>query len=230
MIRIHDRDIRGKTQMGWLDSRHTFSFGHFHDPSRMGFRSLRVINDDRVIPGAGFDTHAHKDMEIITYVLGGALAHKDSLGTGSVIRAGEVQKMSAGSGIRHSEFNASEENSVHFLQIWIMPEERGISPSYEQKPVDISSGKFVLIGDRYGTDGAIKIHQDVRMFVARLSDLEQASYDFEKGRAGFLHLAKGQIILNGERLKEGDGAEISDTASIHIKAEAESEVILFDLA
>lgn len=229
MIRIHDRDIRGKTKTGWLDSNHTFSFGHFYDPSRMGFKSLRVINDDRVIPGAGFDTHAHKDMEIITYVLDGTLAHKDSLGTGSTIRPGEVQRMSAGNGIQHSEFNASNDNSVHFLQIWILPEERGIEPSYEQKIVKAQRGGFTLIGDRHGTDGGITIHQDVRMLVAHLAEGDEASYSFETGRSGFLHVARGQIFLNDEKLKEGDGAEIVDVASITLRADADSEILLFDL-
>jgi len=230
MIRIHDRNIRGKTKTGWLDSKHTFSFGHFMDPKRMGFRSLRVINDDMVIPGAGFDTHPHSDMEIITYILKGELAHKDSLGTGSTIRPGEVQRMSAGTGIEHSEFNPSNDNGVHLLQIWIRPEKRGLEPSYEQKAIKAETGKFALIGDRYGTDGAITIHQDVRMLVAHLADTQETVYAFEKGRGGFLHVAKGWITLNGEELKEGDGAEISDVDEIRVAAKADSEVLLFDLA
>ena len=230
MIRIHDRDLRGTTKTGWLDSRHTFSFGHFRDPTRMGFRALRVINDDLVIPGAGFDTHGHQNMEIITYILKGELAHKDSLGTGSTIRPGEVQRMTAGSGIEHSEFNPSNDNGVHLLQIWIIPEKRGMEPSYEQKSVVPESGKFTLIGDRYGTDGAVTIHQDVRMLVADLKDGDETSYRFEKGRGGFLHVAKGWITLNGEPLKEGDGAEMTDVDTITLKANADSEVLLFDLA
>ncbi len=230
MILIHDRDIRGTTKTGWLDSKHTFSFGHFRDPTRMGFRALRVINDDLVIPGAGFSTHGHSDMEIITYILKGELAHKDSLGTGSTIRPGEVQRMTAGSGIEHSEFNPSNDNGVHLLQIWILPEERGLAPSYEQKSITPKSGGFALVGDRHGTDGAVTIHQDVRMLVAQLKDGEETSYDFQKNRAGFLHVARGAITLNGELLKEGDGAEISDVAAITIAAKADSEVLLFDLA
>lgn len=230
MIRIHDRDIRGTTKMGWLDSKHTFSFGHFRDPSRMGFRSLRVINDDIVIPGAGFDTHGHADMEIITYILKGELAHKDSLGTGSTIRPGEVQRMSAGTGIEHSEFNPSKENGVHLLQIWIIPERRGLEPSYEQKSFEAKPGGFTLIGDRHGTDGAITIHQDVKMLVAHMKDEDETSYSFKAGRGGFIHVAKGWINLNGEDLKEGDGAEISDISVITVKAKADSEVLLFDLA
>ncbi len=231
MIRIHDRDIRGATRMGWLDSKHTFSFGHFMDPARMGFRSLRVINDDIVIPGAGFDTHPHKDMEIITYILKGELSHKDSLGTGSTIRPGEIQRMSAGTGIEHSEYNPSNDNGVHLLQIWIRPEERGLEPSYEQKTIEPKKGQFVLIGDRHGTDGAITIHQDVKLYVAHLDDGNEVSHKFTKGRGGFIHVARGRVMLNGEILKEGDGAEISDVDKIVLKSLAdESEVLLFDLA
>lgn len=231
MIRIHDRDIRGHNNTGWLDSKHTFSFGNFYDPNRMGFRSLRVINDDRVIPGAGFDMHPHRDMEIITVVLDGALEHKDSLGTGSVIRPGEIQRMTAGKGIFHSEFNLSTEEGVHLLQIWILPEARGLEPSYEQKSFDAAKGNgdFVLVGDRYGTDGAVTIHQDVKLLLSHLPEGKATSYSFAEGRSGFLHLAKGRITLNGELLKEGDGAEISDTAKIDLVADADSEILLFDL-
>lgn len=231
MIRIHDRDLRGTTKMGWLDSKHTFSFGHFRDPNRMGFRSLRVINDDVVIPGAGFDTHPHSDMEIITYILDGELAHKDSLGTGSTIRRGEIQRMTAGTGIFHSEFNPSAENGVHLLQIWVRPEQRGLEPSYEQKEIPRSEGAFRLIGDRYGTDGGVTIHQDVKLLVAHLNDGQETSYGFEKGRFGFLHVARGWITLNGEELKEGDGAEISDSGEIRVASKADgTELLLFDLA
>lgn len=230
MIRIHDRDIRGATRTGWLDSKHTFSFGNLRDPSRMGFRSLRVINDDRVIPGAGFDMHPHSDMEIITYILQGELAHKDSLGTGSTIRPGEIQRMSAGTGIFHSEFNPSNDNGVHLLQIWLRPEARGLSPSYEQKTIAPVEGKFTVIGKRGGGDGAVAIHQDATLLVAYLKDGQETSYDFIKGRGGFLHVAKGRIMLNGETLKEGDGAEITDVDTITVSATADSEVLLFDLA
>lgn len=230
MIRIHDRDIRGTTKTGWLDSKHTFSFGNFMDPTRMGFRSLRVINDDVVIPGAGFDTHPHSDMEIITYILKGELAHKDSLGTGSTIKPGEIQRMSAGTGILHSEFNPSNDNGVHLLQIWIRPEKRGLEPSYEQKTITPKEGEFVIIGDRKGSNGAITIHQDVTLLMAQLNDGQETSYDFSKGRSGFIQVVKGRVELNGETLKEGDGAEISDTDTINVKAVADSEVLLFDLA
>lgn len=230
MIRIHDRDIRGTTKMGWLDSKHTFSFGHFMDPKRMGFRSLRVINEDWVIPGAGFDTHPHSDMEIITYILKGELAHKDSLGTGSTIRPGEIQRMSAGTGIEHSEFNPSNDNGVHLLQIWLRPEKRGLAPSYEQKTIRPQEGVFTVIGDRNGGDDAVTIHQDATLLVAHLKDGQETSYTFEKGRGGFIQVARGRITLNGETLKEGDGAEITDTDKITVSATADSEVLLFDLA
>jgi len=231
MILIHDRNHRGATQMGWLDSKHTFSFGHFMDPNRMGFRALRVLNDDRVIPGAGFDTHAHRDMEIITYVLDGALAHKDSLGTGSVIRAGDIQKMSAGSGITHSEYNASDEHPVHFLQIWIMPDEKGIPPKYEQITPhwDTRQDGFRVVGDRFGTDGGITIHQEVVMLMAALAEGGMATHHFKAGRAGFLHVVRGNITLNGEVLKEGDGAQITDIETITMNAQTQSDVLLFDL-
>ncbi len=232
MIKIHDRDLRGAGKTGWLNSHHTFSFGSFHDPARMGFKSLRVINDDYVIGGAGFPMHGHKDMEIITYVLDGVLEHKDSIGTQGIIKPGDIQRMSAGSGIEHSEFNHSKDDELHLLQIWILPETKNIEPGYEQKHVaaDIEHGTFKLVGDRHGTDGAIIIHQDVKMLVALLHEGQETSYDFDKGRGGFLQIARGKITLNGEVLKEGDGAEITDTSSITIKAEADSELILFDMA
>jgi hypothetical protein len=232
MIKIHDRDLRGKAKTGWLDSQHTFSFGGFHDPNRMGFRSLRVLNDDRVIAGAGFPPHGHENMEIISYVLEGALEHKDSTGTGEIIRPGDIQRMSAGSGIEHSEFNHSKEDNVHFLQIWIFPEEKNIEPGYEQKSIDQEKlkGGFKLVGDRHGTDGAITIHQDVKMLVALLEEGDETTHNFEKGRGGFLQVARGQIALNGEVLKEGDGVEISDVDQINVVAQAPSELLLFDMA
>lgn len=230
MIRIHDRDIRGTTKTGWLESKHTFSFGDFRDPNRMGFRSLRVINEDWVIPGAGFDTHPHSDMEIITYILKGELAHKDSLGTGSTIRPGEIQRMSAGTGIFHSEFNPSNDNGVHLLQIWLRPAQRGLEPSYEQKTIAPKPGEFTLIGGPQGGADAVTIHQDAKLLVAHLKDGEETAYAFEKERNGFLHVARGRITLNGETLKEGDGAEISATDKITVAATADSEVLLFDLA
>lgn len=230
MIRIHDRDIRGTTKTGWLDSKHTFSFADFRDPTRMGFRSLRVINEDWVIPGAGFDTHPHSDMEIITYILKGELAHKDSLGTGSTIRPGEIQRMSAGTGIFHSEFNPSNDNGVHLLQIWLRPEKRGLAPSYEQKTIAPKEGEFTVIGSPTGGADAVVIHQDVKLLVAHMKDGQETSYTFEKERSGFIQVARGRVTLNGEVLKEGDGAEISDVDTITVAASADSEVLLFDLA
>lgn len=230
MIHIHDRDLRGHTQMGWLDSRHTFSFGSFSDPARMGFRSLRVINDDRVIPGAGFGTHGHRDMEIITYVISGSLAHRDSLGTGSLIKPGEIQKMSAGSGIEHSEFNGSNHEPVHFLQIWIVPDKRGIAPAYEQKIIPADRNRWTVIGDSVGSDHTIKIQQDVKIMSAYLEENQEITYGFNPNRYGFLQVIKGQITLNGEILKQGDGAQISDEVQINIVANAPSDLLLFDLA
>lgn len=231
MIKIHDRDARGRTKTGWLDSHHTFSFGHFHDPSRVRFRSLRVINDDVVIPGAGFDMHPHDNMEIITYVMKGALAHKDTLGTGSTIRPMEIQRMSAGTGIAHSEFNASDSEKVHLLQVWIMPEARNLEPSYEQAAIDPDKvkGRFHLIGDRHGTDGAVTIHQDIKLYLAQLEDDQTVSHDFAPGRGGFVQVTRGRVTLNDEVLKEGDGAEISDVDRVMFAAQADSELMLFDL-
>ncbi len=230
-IRIHDRDLRGKTTMGWLDSKHTFSFGHFMDPTRMGFRALRVINDDVVAPGSGFGMHPHKDMEIITVILNGALAHKDSMGNGSVIRPGEIQKMSAGTGIAHSEYNHSTDAPVHLYQIWVIPDQRGITPSYEQIKVDPASFKdgFVLVGDRNASDHTISIHQDAQMYLAMPDEGTEFTYTIGEGRYAFLQVASGQITLDGEVLKEGDGAEISNIDTVHIKTLADSQLILFDM-
>jgi redox-sensitive bicupin YhaK (pirin superfamily) len=231
MMKIHDRDLRGRTKTGWLDSYHTFSFGDFRDPERMGFRSLRVINEDYVIPGAGFPTHPHSDMEIITVILKGELAHKDSTGTGATIRPGEIQKMSAGSGITHSEFNPSNDNPVHLLQIWIRPDTRGIKPGYEQITVDNSNAKngWTLVGDREGNDKVVSIHQDARLFVATVKAGEKISYGFGAGRYGFLQIMRGGISIHGEAIKQGDGVEISDEKNVEITAEADSEILLFDL-
>ena len=232
MITIRDRDSRGRTEIGWLDSQHSFSFGDYRDPAQMGFRALRVINEDRVIPGAGFGTHGHRDMEIVSYVLSGALEHKDSLGTGSIIRPGEVQRMSAGTGITHSEFNHSESEPVHFLQIWILPERGGLAPGYEQKQFapEERRGRFRLVGDRHGTDGAVTIHQDVRLYVADLAAGEQIAHDLPDGRHAWLQVARGVVTLNGEALREGDGAAISDEWSLRLATEVGAELLLFDLA
>ncbi|HYH19056.1 MAG TPA: pirin family protein [Azospirillum sp.] len=232
MITIRNRDERGAVNMGWLDSRHSFSFGHYHDPAHMGFRALRVINDDRVIPGAGFPTHGHADMEIVSYVLDGALEHKDSLGTGSVIRPGEVQRMSAGVGIRHSEYNASQEEPAHFLQIWILPERRGLTPGYEQKAFADAEkrGRLRLVGSRGGRDGSVTIHQDVDLYAALLDGDERATFDLRPGRHAWVQVARGQVRLNGTVLKEGDGAAVSDEATLTLDDGVGAEVLLFDLA
>jgi quercetin 2,3-dioxygenase len=231
MIRVRHGGQRGRTLLGWLDSRHTFSFGDYRDPAQMGFRTLRVINDDRVEPGAGFATHGHRDMEIVSYVLDGALEHKDSLGTGSVIRPGEVQRMTAGTGIRHSEFNPSEREPVHFLQLWILPERNGLPPGYEQKsfPEEERRGRFLLVGDRDGADGAVTIHQDARLYVSSLPAGAGASHDLAPGRAAWLQVARGEVELNGTRMREGDGAAIEDERSLRVRAERDAEILLFDL-
>jgi redox-sensitive bicupin YhaK (pirin superfamily) len=232
MIVIRDRDNRGRTQLGWLDSRHTFSFGDYRDLDHMGFRALRVINEDRVVPGGGFATHAHRDMEIVSYVLSGALEHKDSLGNGSVITPGELQRMSAGTGITHSEFNHSQGEPLHFLQIWILPERKGLQPGYEQRPLptEQSRGRFCLLGDRQGADGAVTLHQDVRLYRAVLEPAQRLTHEIPVGRHVWLQLVRGVLELEGDELRESDGAAISDERSIRLEAVAESEMLLFDLA
>ena len=232
MITIRPRDQRGTAKIGWLDSKHSFSFGHYHDPAQMGFRALRVINEDRVIPGAGFPTHGHRDMEIISYVLDGALAHKDSTGTEAVIRPGEVQRMTAGTGVRHSEFNASDKEPVHFLQIWVLPEEEGLAPGYEQRAFADAEkrGKLRLVASRDGRDGSVTVHQDVDLYATLLGADDKVSYDLKPGRHAWVQVARGQVRLNGELLKEGDGAAIVQVETIALEGATDAEVLLFDLA
>ena len=232
MITIRPRDQRGRAQAGWLDSHHSFSFGHYYDPAHMGFRALRVINEDRVIPGAGFPTHGHQDMEIISYVLDGALAHKDSTGTAAVIRPGEVQRMSAGTGIRHSEFNASQQDPVHFLQIWIVPERAGLAPGYEQRAFGDAEkrGRLRLVASRDGREGSVTVHQDVDLYAALLGAGERVGFELRPGRHAWLQVARGQLRLNGDLLKAGDGAAIADVAQLELTGETDAEVLLFDLA
>ena len=232
MMKLRPREDRGTARTGWLDSRHTFSFGHYLDPANMGFRALRVINEDRVIPGAGFPTHGHSDMEIISYVLEGALAHEDTTGTKSIIRPGEVQRMSAGTGIRHSEFNASKTEPVHFLQIWILPERDGLAPGYEQRsfPDAEKRGRWRLVASRDGREGSVTVHQDVDLYATLLGDGETLSFAPRPGRHAWLQVARGQAIVNGQSLKEGDGAAFSDVAAIEVASGADSEILLFDLA
>jgi quercetin 2,3-dioxygenase len=232
MITIRPANERGGGNHGWLKTKHTFSFADFWDPKWMGFRSLRVINEDRVAPNTGFPTHPHRDMEIITYVLAGKLEHKDSLGTGSVILPGDGQRMSAGSGIRHSEFNPSPNESVHFLQIWIHPEKAAIPPSYEQKsfPEAEKRGKLRTIASRDAKDGSVKINQDASLYVSLLKPGEEVSHEFAAGRFGWLQVARGAVELNGEKLTQGDGAAISDEKIVTIKGAEDAEILLFDLA
>lgn len=216
---------------GWLDTRHTFSFGEYYDPRHMGFRSLRVINDDRVAPGAGFPTHPHRNMEIISYVIEGAIEHRDSLGTGSVVRPGEFQRMTAGTGVRHSEFNPSKTDRLHFLQIWILPEKQGLEPGYEQRSFDGEErkGKLRLVASRGGEEGSLHVNQDVKLYSALLSNGEEVQHSFAPGRHGWLHVVQGGVELNGQRLSEGDGAAISDESEVRIRADESGEVLLFDL-
>jgi quercetin 2,3-dioxygenase len=229
---IHDRNLRGHSQIGWLDSWHTFSFSGFQDPNRMGFRSLRVINDDRVIPGAGFGTHAHRDMEILTYVLEGELAHKDSLGTGSVIRPGDIQIMSAGTGIEHSEFNNSESNPVHLLQIWMLPDRANITPRYDQKDFSLTEkqGKLRLVGSKDGRDGSVVINQDIDLYVSVLSAGDAIGFEVQPNRFAWVQVARGNATLNGESLREGDGMQIDGSELLKLTTESDAEVLLFDLS
>jgi quercetin 2,3-dioxygenase len=232
MITIRPAQERGAANFGWLDSRHTFSFGEYRDPNHMGFADLRVINEDKVEPSQGFPTHGHQDMEIITYVLEGALEHKDSLGTGSVIHPGDVQRMSAGTGIRHSEFNASKTEPVHFLQIWILPREKGIAPGYEQKNfgIDEKQGKLKLVGSPDGRDGSIIIHQNVHLYAAVLSAGESVNYNVTNDRVAWVQVARGSVQLNDRSLSAGDGAAISQESLITLQgAASDTEVLLFDM-
>lgn len=233
MITIRKAEERGVSQLNWLNSKHSFSFGNYGDPRHMGFSDLRVINDDRVIAGAGFGTHGHRDMEIISYVLEGELAHRDSMGTGSVIRPGDVQRMSAGTGVTHSEMNASETNSVHFLQIWIIPDTQGLAPGYEQKHFSLSDrqDQWRLVGSRDGQSGSVTIHQDVRLYTATLSVDTKLTYELSVDRKAWLQVARGEVVLNGESLSAGDGAAIADLSSLELSAVSDkAEVLLFDLA
>jgi quercetin 2,3-dioxygenase len=233
MLKIRPAQDRGIANLGWLDSRHSFSFGEYHDPNHMGFADLRVINEDRVAPGKGFGTHGHRDMEIVTYVLEGTLEHKDSIGTGSIIRPGDVQRMSAGTGIQHSEFNASTSEPVHLLQIWILPEEKGIEPGYEQKNFAVAEkqGKLRLVGSRDGRDGSITIHQNVDLYAAALLEGESVSYTFRPRRVGWLQVARGEVQLNDLSLSAGDGVAIIQESLVTLQGVAqEAEVLLFDMA
>ncbi len=231
MITIRKSGDRGHAEHGWLDSRHTFSFADYHDPDQMGFRTLRVINEDRVREGQGFGTHPHRDMEIISYVLEGALEHKDSMGTSSLIKPGEVQRMSAGTGVLHSEYNPSRTEPVHFLQIWIFPEKKGIKPGYEQKafPAAERSDKLRLVASRDGRDGSLTIHQDAELYTTLLSKGGTVSHELKPGRFAWVQVARGEITLNGKALKTGDGASVSGEKSLDLKGSKDAEVLVFDL-
>ena len=222
---------RGHARHGWLDSFHSFSFAEYHDPAHMGFGPLRVINEDRVQPGRGFGTHGHRDMEIISYVLEGGLAHQDSIGNGSVIRPGDVQRMSAGTGVRHSEFNASESEPVHFLQIWIEPDARGIAPSYEEKHFDEASkrGQWRLIASRDARDGSVLIHQDADLFVTRLEAGETLARELDADRHAYVHVVRGEVRVNGQGLSSGDAIKLERETHLTLDQAREAEVLFFDL-
>ncbi len=232
MITLRRSEERGHTQLNWLDSFHTFSFGDYHDPHYMGYRALRVINEDRIKPGASFPTHAHREIKIVTYVLEGAVAHKDSTGTSSVIRAGEVQRMSAGTGISHSEYNASKTEPAHFLQIWILPDQPRLKPGYEQRSVGLEKnvGRWVVMASENNPDGAVKIHQDAELLLAQLVSGQRLTYRLKGGRHVWLHVVQGTVALNDTLLKAGDGAAISGEQILEIVAPNSGEVLLFDLS
>ncbi len=233
MLMIRKAEDRGISNFSWLNSQHTFSFGGYMDPGNMGFSDLRVINEDRVVAGAGFGTHGHRDMEIISYVIEGELAHRDGMGTGSVIRPGDVQRMSAGTGVTHSEMNASKANPVHFLQIWILPDEKGIAPGYEQKHFapETRQDQWRLVGSRDGREGSVTIHQDVSLYAATLAKGKRLSYDLSPNRKAWLQVVKGSLQLDGQVLKAGDGISFADLDAFSVVgSDKETEVLLFDLA
>ena len=222
---------RGHANHGWLDAHHSFSFADYYDPRHMGFGPLRVLNDDRIGAGAGFGTHGHRDMEIVTYVLDGELAHKDSMGNGSVIRPGDVQRMSAGTGVMHSEFNHSQTQVTHLLQIWIEPKFRGIAPGYEEKRFEVADkrGRLRLIASSDGAEGSVMVHQDVRLYAGLFDGAEEATVSLPQGRRAYLHVARGEVQANGVVLKEGDAMKAVDEKEIRISGGKDAEVLLFDL-
>jgi redox-sensitive bicupin YhaK (pirin superfamily) len=231
VITIRKSQDRGAAKMGWLDSRHTFSFGSYHDPKHMHWGPLRVINEDFIAPGAGFPTHPHRDMEIVTWVLSGALAHKDSTGTEAVIRPGELQRMTAGTGIRHSEYNASGSEQVHMLQIWMMPARDGLAPGYEQKMVAPSiDGKIGLVGSQDGREGSITINQDIDLYAARLAVGQTIEVPVQESRLQWVQVARGDVFLNGVALLQGDGAAIANENALTLTAESAAEILVFDMA
>ena len=231
MVSIRRADERGRTNWQWLDSRHSFSFGEYFDPSHMGHRTLRVINDDRVAPGAGFGAHPHHDMEILSYVLEGALEHKDSLGNGSIIRPGEIQHMRAGSGVVHSEYNPSPTEATHFLQIWIVPGQRGLTPAYGQYRFDTAraAAGFVLLASRDGRDQSVALQQDLDLWVTRLDGAAARTFDLREGRSAWVHVARGSAVINGRVLSEGDAAEVTSEMLTLTNGDG-AEVLVFDIA
>jgi redox-sensitive bicupin YhaK (pirin superfamily) len=231
MIVVRNREDRFHTDAGWLDSRHTFSFGEHYDPRHMGFRALRVINEDRVAPGAGFPTHPHRDMEIVSYVLEGSLEHRDSMGTGSIIKPAEIQRMSAGTGVTHSEYNPSRSEGTHFLQIWIVPERRGLPPSYEQRriPLEERPGRLTLIASRDGRDGSVTVHQDAAIFAGRLRPGDKVTHELAPGRHAWVQVTRGELRLQGRELRAGDGAAVADEPAIAFEASGPAEALVFDL-
>ena len=232
MLQIRKSATRGLAEHGWLSSRHTFSFANYYDPRYVSFGPLRVINEDKVIGGQGFGTHGHSNMEIISYVLGGALEHKDSMGTGSVLRYGDVQRMSAGSGVTHSEFNHSADETVHFLQIWIMPNETGIEPGYEEKHFEAADkrGRLRLVGSPDGAEGSVVIHQDVRLYAGLFDGDETATLSLAPGRRAYVHVARGRISMNGQALEAGDAAKLEDVETVNLSQGSGAEVLVFDLS
>lgn len=231
MIAIRKAQERGATRLAWLDSRHTFSFGEYYDPGQTGYSVLRVINDDRVAAGGGFPSHGHRDMEIVTYVLEGALEHRDNLGNHSVIPAGDVQRMTAGTGIVHSEFNPSQTQQVHFLQIWIMPSKGGLKPDYEQRTLEKNPprGRLRLVAAPDPRDSALRINQDARLFIGSFNAGQSSTAELERGRRAYVHVSRGKVSLGGVELGEGDGARVSDEGRVELSAAAEAEVLVFDL-
>ena len=231
MIDIIRAESRGAADHGWLKAKHSFSFADYFDPSRMGFASIRVINEDRIEPGQGFGTHPHKDMEIVTYIIDGALEHKDSMGNGSVIRAGDVQRMTAGTGVHHSEFNHSETETVHLLQIWILPEENSLQPGYEQQHFDRKDklNQWRLIASRDARESSMRVHQAVDLYASVLEAGHELRHSFAAGQSGFLQIVSGSVVANGEQLTAGDGAAIQDVDELIFESTSEAEAILFDI-
>ena len=232
MIDVIHSESRGAANHGWLNSKHTFSFADYHNPSMMGFGKLRVINEDWVEPGKGFDTHPHKDMEIVTYMIAGSLEHKDSMGNGSVIRPGELQRMTAGTGVLHSEFNHSQAEQAHLLQIWILPEQNNLEPGYEQKlfPAKEKQNRWRVVGSRDGRDGSLTVHQDIIISSAILEAGSELTYTFDNNRRGFLQVVNGRVDVDGERLSAGDAIAIQDQPALVTVATEEAELLLFDMA